>query len=293
MQALPHLAHPALADELEQVEWTEWDSADHVESEAVTRSAYRKRTPHRPASDAGTGYDPAEQEGRLGERGVQRVRVKICCIASVDELACAVHAGADAIGLVTGMRTASGRMTDADLAAIAERTPAGVSRFLLTDRLEADAILEHVERVGVDVVQVCDHVDPDVFSAVRSRSAVRVVAVVHMGAADPLGYAAQIDAVVDGLLLDSGSPGGSFESRGGTGRVHDWETSAELVRRSSSPVWLAGGLDADNVGAAIRAVQPYGVDLCSGVRLPRELGGGLDTQRLRSFMHAVAEGRGR
>ncbi len=222
----------------------------------------------------------------------RRVRVKICCIASGAELDRAVRAGADAVGLVTGMAVPKGGadeggvLTDDDLARLARRTPAGVSRFLLTDRTDEDGIVEHVARVGVDVVQVCDHVAPDVLAGVRSRCAARVVAVVHMGASDPLSYAASIADVADALLLDSGSPGGTFESRGGTGRVHDWETSAEVVRRSPLPVWLAGGLRADNVATAIEQVRPFGVDLCSGVRGTE----GLDEDLARAFVSAVEEG---
>jgi phosphoribosylanthranilate isomerase len=65
--------------------------------------------------------------------------------------------------------------------------------------------------------------------------------------------------------------------------MHDWEISAEFVRRSPLPVFLAGGLNPDNVATAIRSVRPYGIDLCSGVRT----NGALDADKLRRFMTAV------
>jgi phosphoribosylanthranilate isomerase len=86
---------------------------------------------------------------------------------------------------------------------------------------------------------------------------------------------------VTAFLLDSGRP--SARELGGTGRVHDWEVSAEFVARSARPVFLAGGLTPENVGEAIRRVRPSGVDLCNGVRV----NGALDPGLLRAFMEAV------
>jgi phosphoribosylanthranilate isomerase len=71
---------------------------------------------------------------------------------------------------------------------------------------------------------------------------------------------------------------------GGTGRTHDWSLSAEIVEKSEIPVYLAGGLNAENVGEAIRAVRPFGVDLCTGIRTDDRL----DEYKLRRFMAAVA-----
>ena len=71
---------------------------------------------------------------------------------------------------------------------------------------------------------------------------------------------------------------------GGTGRTHNWDLSAEIIASVGVPVFLAGGLNAANVGEAIRRVRPYGVDLCSGVRTQ----GRLDPVKLAQFVAAVA-----
>jgi phosphoribosylanthranilate isomerase len=71
---------------------------------------------------------------------------------------------------------------------------------------------------------------------------------------------------------------------GGTGRVHDWSVSAEIVRRAPVPTFLAGGLKPGNVAQAVAAVRPAGVDLCSGIRGADD---GLMQDRLESFMEAV------
>ena len=70
----------------------------------------------------------------------------------------------------------------------------------------------------------------------------------------------------DAILLDSGNPAARVKELGGTGRRHDWALSAEIVTRVSRPVFLAGGLTPENAVEAIRTVQPWGLDVCSGVR---------------------------
>jgi phosphoribosylanthranilate isomerase len=86
------------------------------------------------------------------------------------------------------------------------------------------------------------------------------------------------------LLLDSGNPRAAVKELGGTGRTHDWDTSRRIRDTAGGPVFLAGGLRPDNVAAAIAAVRPWGVDLCSGVRRD----GRLDRALLADFVRAVA-----
>jgi phosphoribosylanthranilate isomerase len=89
-----------------------------------------------------------------------------------------------------------------------------------------------------------------------------------------------IAPLVDELLLDSGNPNAAVPELGGTGRTHDWSLSRQIVERAGKPVWLAGGLRAGNVRAAVAAVQPHGLDICSGVRTA----GALDPVRLAAFV---------
>ncbi len=78
----------------------------------------------------------------------------------------------------------------------------------------------------------------------------------------------------DAILLDSGNPAARVKELGGTGRRHDWALSAEIVARVSRPVFLAGGLTPENALEAIRTVQPWGLDICSGVRTDGRLDAG-------------------
>jgi phosphoribosylanthranilate isomerase len=211
------------------------------------------------------------------------IRVKVCCISSREELQIAVEAGASAVGFVADMPSGPGVVTDRRIVDLVDRTPPGVSRFLLSSRVDPEGLIAHVERTGVDVVQVVDHVDPSVLTALRERTDARVVAVCHMLHPEVEAYASKAARTAHALLLDSGHPGADFLELGGTGRTHDWSISARIVASSPIPVWLAGGLNAGNVAAAIRRVRPFGVDLCTGVRTD----GHLDPARLHAFMAAV------
>jgi phosphoribosylanthranilate isomerase len=83
--------------------------------------------------------------------------------------------------------------------------------------------------------------------------------------------------------LDSGNPNKAVKELGGTGRKHDWKLSRKIVEQSKVPVFLAGGLNPSNVRQAIEEVQPFGVDLCSGLR-PK---GDLDLKLLKEFFNEV------
>ena len=89
--------------------------------------------------------------------------------------------------------------------------------------------------------------------------------------------------LADALLLDSGRPALTVAELGGTGRPHDWTVSRRIVQASPVPVWLAGGLTPGNVGEAIEQVNPFGVDLCTGVRTA----GRRDARKRSAFFQAV------
>lgn len=215
---------------------------------------------------------------------MRRTRVKVCCIASFEEAALAVEAGADVLGLVGPMPTDTGVIGLALAGEIAARVPPGVTACLLSSSTDAADLAREAEAAAVGALQIVDEVDPKARAVLRARlPALRLIQVVHVEdetALDGLDAAA---THAQALLLDSGRPRAAARSLGGTGRVHDWTLSRRIVDRAPCPVWLAGGLKPDNVGAAVRAVRPFGVDLCTGIR--RE--GRLDPGLLHAFMAAV------
>lgn len=215
-----------------------------------------------------------------------RVRVKICCIASPAEARLAWREGVDVLGLVSAMPSGPGPIGEDEIAEIVRDVPPGVATMLLTSRSDGAGIVAQLRRTRAGVVQLVDEVPVATYKVVRDLAPnVKIVQVIHVTGPASLDDALAAAPHVDALLLDSGNPSLAVKELGGTGRVHDWKTSARIRRASPVPVWLAGGLRADNVAEAIGTVRPFGVDVCSGVRSE----GRLDRSRLRAFVRAVQD----
>ena len=217
---------------------------------------------------------------------MRRTRVKVCCIASLDEARMAIRAGASALGLVSEMPSGPGVISDDRIAEIAAAVPPGVATILLTCRTDPEEIVDHQRRSGVGVIQLCDEPAAGARAVLkRALPGVKIVQVIHVRGSESVAAARAAASEADALLLDSGRPDQPVKELGGTGRTHDWETSRAIRDGVDVPVYLAGGLRAENVARAIATVRPFGVDLCSGIRTD----GKLDARLLAEFMRAVAE----
>lgn len=214
-----------------------------------------------------------------------RTRVKVCCISSFDEAQLAIELGADALGLVGAMPSGPGVVTDELAAIVARHVPPPIATFMLTSETTTDGILAHHSRVLANTIQLVDAVPASTYSQLRQAlPTVKLVQVIHV--IDERSVSEALAAVANGanaLLLDSGNPNLAVKELGGTGRVHNWQVSRAIVAQSPVPVFLAGGLNPANVRAAIEQVQPFGLDICSGVRT----NGQLDADKLRAFMVQV------
>jgi len=211
---------------------------------------------------------------------MHRTRIKICCISSTDEAQLAIAAGADALGLVGDMPSGPGTIDDDLICEIVRQVPPPIATFLLTSRTTAADITDHVRYCGVNTVQVVNHVEPSVQESLATVVPhVRRVQVIHVEDESALELVHEYASFVHAFLLDSGRPSAAIAELGGTGRTHDWQISAEFVRRSPKPVFLAGGLKPNNVADAVRAVRPFGIDVCSGLRT----NGTLDPEKVASF----------
>jgi phosphoribosylanthranilate isomerase len=208
-------------------------------------------------------------------------RAKICCIGSIEEARLAISLGASAVGLVGRMPSGPGPIEDELIREIARSVPPPIATFLLTSETSADAIVRHHARTLTNTIQLVDELEDGAFDELRGRLPyVKLVQVIHVRAESSVDEALQAADRADALLLDSGNPSLAVKELGGTGRVHDWSLSRAIVEQSRVPVFLAGGLTPDNVREAIERVQPFGIDLCSGVRT----NGRLDRMKLEKFM---------
>jgi phosphoribosylanthranilate isomerase len=214
----------------------------------------------------------------------QKLEIKICCIASIEEMQLAVSSGATALGFVSKMPSGPGPIDEELIAAIVPHAPDGIRTFLLTSETTADPIIAQQKRTGANTIQLVDEVEPGAHEALREAlPGVSIVQVIHVVDEDSVDEAVGIAHRVDALLLDSGNPKLQVKELGGTGRVHDWTLSRRIRERVHVPVYLAGGLNASNAADAVAAVEPYGLDICSGVRT----GGRLDEEKLRAFVSAA------
>ena len=204
---------------------------------------------------------------------MKRTRVKICGITRVEDALSAVHAGADAIGLV--FYAQSPRCVSV---AVAQAIVAAMPPFLSVVGLFVNATTADIKSVltqvqlnivqfhGDETPQQCAQINFPYYKAIRVKSDTNLLQYV-------------IDFKdANALLLDTYSE----QAYGGTGHVFDWNL---IPKNLTKPVILAGGLVPENVANAIKQVQPYAVDVSGGVELTK---GVKDAAKVAAFMHAVS-----
>jgi phosphoribosylanthranilate isomerase len=217
-----------------------------------------------------------------------RPRVKVCCICSGEEAALAVRMGVSAVGLVSRMPSGPGPISESRIRDIAETVPPAVATFLLTCETSPERIIAQQRFCRTSTLQLVDAVQPGVHAQLRDAlPGISIVQVIHVrgdNGEEALRESLAVSSSVDAILLDSGNPSLPTKVLGGTGRVHNWDVSRRIRASVDVPVFLAGGLNPDNVGKAISHVGPFAVDVCSGLRTD----GMLDEAKLAAFMREVA-----
>lgn len=215
----------------------------------------------------------------------KRPRVKICCIGNVEEAQLAIQYGASALGLVSEMPSGPGIISEGLIAQVASMVPPAVSSFLLTSKLDTLGIIAQQRRLGVNAIQICDRLISGTYDDLRQAlPGIAIIQVIHITGSESIEEALSEAPHVHGLVLDSGNQSLDIKELGGTGRIHDWKISRRIRELVDVPVFLAGGLTPDNVAEAIRQVEPFGIDVCSGVRTD----GKLDEVKLAQFFSQVS-----
>lgn len=200
------------------------------------------------------------------------VTVKICGITSVDDAQGAVVAGADAVGLMF-FEGSPRHVSLTEAKVIVESLPPSMVRVGVFVNADASLVNRAVLECSLNVLQFHGEESPEFCSqfGVMTLKAIRVRDESSMAEMERFG--------TDGFLLDAFSK----EARGGTGELFNWE----LARRATEcgkPIFLAGGLTAENVAEAVRVVQPFAVDVSSGVE---SAPGKKDAEKMRAFVAAA------
>jgi len=206
----------------------------------------------------------------------RRTRIKFCGMTLPADVAAAVDAGADAVGLI--LASSERELSIERARELAEATPPYVGIVAVVRDPTDEALLATRIEVPRAVFQFCGN-EPAPQCERSGRPYLRVMHVRPSG-----GYTrAQLDAYVQtyrsGMLMFDSAGGAG----GGTGRTFAWNVATMISR--DRPVVIAGGLTAENVGACIREVRPFGVDVRSGI----ERGGVKDLEKMRAFVRAVRE----
>lgn len=197
-------------------------------------------------------------------------RVKICGMRSAEDIATAVRCGADAVGFITEVPVDTPRKLDKKTASeLARSVPVFVDSVLVIMPTCGEQALELIEKVDPDVVQLHNDIDAAQIEIIRNNTYQRIVrtfAIPVKSRELPEEMMTEMETLtdndlIDGILLDTGKAGIS----GGTGMVHDWSLSRQVVENTDIPVILAGGLDPGNVREAVKEVRPFAVDTASGV----------------------------
>jgi len=182
-----------------------------------------------------------------------RTRVKICGITRERDARAAVAAGADALGFVFWQGSPR-QVTPAAAARIGRAWPPLVARVgVFVNEVPAE-VARIVRAARLQVIQL--HGDEDARD--YARCGAEIIKAVSLATPADVRRARVVGRAVT-LLVDARD----VERRGGTGRTADWALARRLAH--DRPILLAGGIDPANVGAALRAVRPWGIDVSSGV----------------------------
>jgi len=206
------------------------------------------------------------------------MKIKICGITTQEDALAAVEAGADEIGF-NFYRESPRYIEPPAAAAIAETLPEGISRVGVFVNEDPFRIADIAELVDLDAVQLHGDEDRDMCEKIRHLAGATVIKAVDGSAGADLERIADFRA--DAVLVDSYSEG----IRGGTGTTFDWAAAKPLFERFES-VYVAGGLNSENVSEAIETLDPYAVDVCSGVESSP---GRKDHAKLREFIDRARE----
>lgn len=197
------------------------------------------------------------------------VKVKICGITNVTDAVTAAAAGADLIGLMFYERSPR-HVSLTAAAAIVQALPPTVERVGVFVNPDAELVQRALRECGLTLLQFHGE-EPPAFCTQFGVASMKALRVRDAGSLRVLS-----DYATDAFLLDAYAPG----AHGGTGARFDWEL-VTLAKRQGRPIFLAGGLTPENVADAIRRVQPFGVDVSSGVEMAP---GRKDARKVRAFI---------
>jgi len=193
------------------------------------------------------------------------MKVKICGIKTDRDLTTAINAGADAVGFITEVPVDSPRkLSLPEASRLISKVPVFLTSVLVIMPENAERAIRMIRAAKPGAVQIHNALAISELKKIK-ETGVKIIKTIHVpqhSEAEPLiKQVSELSGIADAVLLDTALEG----KAGGTGATHNWEVSSEIVLHAGMPVILAGGLNPENVRAAIKSVRPYAVDAASGV----------------------------
>ena len=183
-----------------------------------------------------------------------RTRVKVCGITSERDALAAIEAGADALGFIAYKK--SPRYVDYErIAPWLEKLPPFITKVGVVVNETMDQLCDWQKRFSIDAWQFHGHESGEFIAQIKGIKKIKAFSMSR-----EFSHAQVRDYEVEAFLLDTPS-----ESYGGSGKAFDWELAVKFRDRVETPIILSGGLSAQNIVKAIEEVQPYAVDVNSGV----------------------------
>ena len=212
----------------------------------------------------------------------QPIWIKFCGTTNLEDAQASIDAGCNALGFI--LCDSPRRLSPDAVGKITSQLPEPIEKIGVFVNEELNALVAIAEECGLTGVQLQGDESANYLMDVRSKlSVLRITKTLHadhVGEADI--FCASCHFALDNLLIDNGT----YQQRGGTGKVFDWTVASETLRGFKLPiaVVIAGGLNPGNVGDAVKLFRPYGVDVCSGVESAQ---GKKDPVKLKAYVAAV------
>lgn len=195
-------------------------------------------------------------------------KVKICGITNEEDALKAAILGADYLGFLVEISFSEDKVTRKEAKDIIKKLPLEVSPVFVTYLQKAEPIIEIAKEINPAIIQLHNDVTLEEIGKIRTKlPKIKLTKTISVINEDSVNEAKKYQNYVDFILLDTKSG----KRKGGTGKTHNWDISRKIVKAVNKKVFLAGGLNPDNVQEAIEKVKPYAVDTNSGVKLkPRK-----------------------
>jgi phosphoribosylanthranilate isomerase len=208
------------------------------------------------------------------------MKVKICGIRNIAELTMALNAGADAVGFITEVPVDSPRKISlVEASVLISKVPIFVTSVLVIMPENAQEAIHMIQTARPAAVQIHNSLPLRELEKIKAMGVklIKTIPVPQTAQHETLiKQIAELSGMADAVLLDTALEG----KIGGTGATHNWDISSKVVLKVGLPVILAGGLNPENVGMAVKSVHPYAVDTASGV----ETGERKDENKVKSFV---------